>query len=191
MNQTDSPHLTPARLEAFSDGVIAIIITIMVLELKIPHSPEPEAFFEQWPLYASYALSFLLVGVYWVNHHYLFKSVHRVTHAILWSNLVLLFFLSLVPFATGYVGENHLAPFPVALYAAVMLMPALCYMFVYAAIVRAGGHEGAIVRRSTRKGWIAILIYAAAIPLAYVSSWITMALILVVAAMYLMPTRYI
>jgi uncharacterized membrane protein len=190
MKEGDGVAMSPARLEAFSDGVIAIIITIMVLELKIPHSPEPEAFLEQWPIYASYALSFLLVGVYWVNHHYLFKSVRHVTHAVLWSNLLLLFFLSLVPFATGYVGENHLAPFPAALYAAVMFMPALCYRVVHAAIVRTGEHDSAAARNAARKNVIALLLYAAAIPLAYVNSWITMALILAVAIMYLVPTRY-
>jgi uncharacterized membrane protein len=191
MSESRTPELSPARLEAFSDGVIAIIITIMVLELKIPHAPEPDAFLQQWPLYASYALSFLLVGIYWVNHHYLFKSVHHVTHAILWANLLLLFFLSLVPFATGYIGENHLAPFPAAVYATAMLLPALCFLLVYAAILRAGGHDRGVVRATTRKNLAAIALYAAAIPLAYVSSWITMALILVVAIMYLVPTRYL
>jgi uncharacterized membrane protein len=191
MSGGEGETMTPARLEAFSDGVIAIIITIMVLELKIPHSPEPAALLEQWPLFGSYALSYVMVGIYWVNHHYLFKAVRHVTHGILWANLLLLLFLSLVPFATGYVGENHLAPFPMALYAVVMLMPALCYYVLHTAIIRAGGHESAAAQRSSRKGLIALALYAVAIPAAYLHPGVTIALIVVVAVMYLVPTQYL
>ena len=183
-------NVTPVRLEAFSDGVIAIIITIMVLELKVPHGPEPAALLEQWPLFFAYALSFLQVGIYWINHHHLFKTAKHISPAILWWNLLLLFALSLVPFATAYMGENYFAVFPTAVYACAMLLPALSFERLHQVLIGTHESDAAVSRGALKKGHIALALYAAAIPLAYVSPWISLALIIAVAAMYFMPIRY-
>ena len=180
----------PERLLAFSDGMFSIIITIMVLELKVPHSAEPAALLEQWPIFLAYGLSFLQAGIYWVNHHAMFSGAEKIDDRVLWLNMLMLFGLSFMPFATGYMGETHAAAFPTALYAAVMLAPALVWNFLHAAIARVNPGEAAITRTAAVKGFIATALYVAAIPLAYVSPAISLLLILTVAVMYFLPTRY-
>ena len=180
----------PERLSAFSVGMFSIIITIMVLELKVPHSAEPAALLEQWPIFFAYALSYLQAGIYLVNHHALFNRAETIDDRILWLNLLMLFGLTLMPFATGYMGENAAAPFPTALYAAVMLAPALVWNFLHAAIVRINPGEAEVTRSAQVKGWIALALYVAAIPLAYVHPAISLGLILTVAVMYFLPTTY-
>jgi uncharacterized membrane protein len=181
----------PDRLLAFSDGVFAIIITIMVLELKVPHSPEPAALLEQWPLFFAYALSYLQVGIYWVNHHALFAGVERISHRVLWCNLLVLFFLSLVPFATAFAGETAFAKFPTAVYALVMLMPALAWQQLHTAISLVNPGEAAVTRAALIKGYCALALYAAAIATALFGiPYLAVGLILVVAVMYFVPTRF-
>jgi uncharacterized membrane protein len=180
----------PERLLAFSDGVFAIIITIMVLELKVPHSPEPAALFEQWPIFLAYALSYLQAGIYWVNHHALFAAAEKTDGRMLWHNLLFLFALSLMPFATAYAGESHFATFPTAVYAFCMLLPALTWNPMHAAIGRINPGEATVTRAAFIKGLTALALYAAAIPLAFVSPYLSLALVFAVAVMYFLPTRY-
>jgi uncharacterized membrane protein len=134
------------RLLAFSDGVIAIIITIMVLELKVPHTPTFDALLTVGPVFVSYVLSFIYIAVYWNNHHHFFHLVHRVNGSILWANMHLLFWLSLIPFATGWMGENEFAPLPTAVYGVSLLMPALAWKIMQWTLVRAEGHDSALAQ---------------------------------------------
>jgi len=180
----------PERLLAFSDGVFAIIITIMVLELKVPHSAEPAALVEQWPLFLAYGLSYLQAGIYWVNHHSLFKAAEQVDSKVLWLNLVLLFGLSLMPFATAYAGETRFASFPTAIYALVMLLPALSWNPLHSALARINPGESKVTRDAMVKGVYALGLYCAAVPLAYVNPYLSLALIVAVMGMYILPRRY-
>ena len=186
---------TSTRLEAFSDGVIAIIVTIMVLELKVPHDDDtPAGLLHLWPTFLSYALSFFLVAIYWVNHHQLFTRVEAVNHSILWANNLLLFCISLIPFATAYVGENHISAFPAALYAAILLACGLAFMLLAKFIVAAAPGDSvmrALDRAATRKNVIALVIYAVGAALAFVHPALTMICISLVALMYFSPTRWI
>ena len=186
----DTRSFGPERLLAFSDGMFSIIITIMVLELKVPHSAAPAALLDQWPLFLAYVLSFMQAGIYWVNHHSLYDGVTKIDSRIMWLNLLLLFFLTLMPFATGYAGETDFAKFPTALYALVMLMPALTWTWLHKAIIRLNPAEGMVTQAAATKGYIALGLYVVAIPLAYVSPYLTLALILTVAVMYFLPTRF-
>lgn len=189
----DEP-LTSARLEAFSDGVIAIILTIMVLELKVPATAEPRDLLHSWPLFISYVLSFFFVSVYWVNHHHLFHRVRQVDLPILWSNVGLLFFLSLVPFFTEWMESTRLSPFPTAIYAASMMICGGAYFVLDLAIGRQNMTEAelAVVRRAAHtKNAIAILIYAIAIPVAFYRPIASMALIFLVAMLYAVPSLWI
>ena len=188
------------RLEAFSDGVIAIIITIMVLELKVPSpdgsAPRPDGLAELKPLlpvFLSYILSFIYVGIYWNNHHHMFQSTKKVTGGILWANLHLLFWLSLFPFTTGWMGENHLAPAPVAVYGLVLLMAAVAYYVLQQAIIRQQGRNSLLAAAvgCDWKGKFSPVLYLAAIPLAFVSVWIADALFILVAVLWLVPDRRI
>ena len=181
------------RLLAFSDGVIAIIITIMVLELKVPQGAEWSDLAKVWPTFLCYALSFLYVAIYWNNHHHLMHLLKRPTGGILWANTHLLFWLSLVPFATGWMGENHFAPLPVAVYGAALLMPALAYIILTIVIVRAQGPQSALAKAMGRdtKGKLSIVIYTSAIALALISPFAACALYLAVALMWLVPDRRI
>ena len=188
--QSEAAGFRPERLLAFSDGMFSIIITIMVLELKAPHSAEPAALLEQWPKFAIYALSFLQAGIYWVNHHALFASAERVNSRILWLNLLLLFFLSFIPFATAYAGESEFAKFPTALYALVMLLPALTWTVLHPAIAAINPGEGAVTRAALTKGYVALALYVAAIPFAFVYPFISLGLVLTVAVMYFVPTQF-
>ncbi len=182
------------RLEAFSDGVIAIILTIMVLELHVPKDhAELNDLRLVAPVFASYVLSFVNVGIYWNNHHHLLHATKRVDGAVQWANLHLLFWLSLVPFTTGWMGENHFAPTPTAIYGADLLLCAIAYWILQREIIKEQG-PGSIVARAVGgdlKGKISPAAYAVAIPLAYVSQWISGALYVAVALMWLVPDRRI
>jgi uncharacterized membrane protein len=181
------------RLEAFSDGVLAIIITIMVLELKVPHGADTAALRPLLPVFLSYVLSFVFVGIYWSNHHHLLHTVQHVDGRILWANLHLLFWLSLVPFVTGWMGENHFAPLPVALYGAVLLLAGAAYFILARALVAHHGRDSALAKALGRdfKGKASVALYALAIPLAFVSPWLACALYVAVAVMWLVPDRRI
>jgi len=181
------------RLEAFSDGVLAIIITIMVLELKVPHGEELGALRPLLPVFLSYVLSFLYVGIYWNNHHHLLHTVRKVSGGVLWANLHLLFWLSLFPFITGWMGENHFAALPSALYGAVLFMAAIAYWNLQRTIIATEG-EGSLLARAVGrdlKGKISPLIYAIAIAAAFVNPWISQSCYVFVALMWLVPDRRI
>ena len=181
--------MTKNRLEAFSDGVIAIIITIMVLELKVPHDPSWSALRELWPVFISYVMSFVYVGIYWNNHHHMLHLAGRINGRILWANLHLLFWLSLFPFCCGWLGENHFAPAPTSFYGVVLFMAAVAYLILEIQIVAAQG-AGSKLREAIggeTKGKISILMYLSAIGLAFVNQWIAMAIYGAVALMWLVP----
>jgi uncharacterized membrane protein len=182
------------RLEAFSDGVLAIIITIMVLELKPPpHADGLSDLKELLPVFLSYVLSFLYVGIYWNNHHHMLHTTKTVTGGILWANLHSLFWLSLFPFTTGWMGENHLAPTPTAVYGFVLLMAALAYYILQRTIITSQGHDSLLAAAIGKdwKGKLSPVLYLAAIPLAFVSVWISIGLYVFVALMWLVPDRRI
>jgi uncharacterized membrane protein len=181
------------RLEAFSDGVIAIIITIMVLELKVPGRPELAALGPLIPVFLSYVLSFAFVGIYWNNHHHLMHAVQKVNGNILWANLYLLFWLSMVPFVTSWMGENHFAATPVALYGVVVLMNGIAFTILTRVLVAHHGKDSALARAlgSDFKGKASLVLYAAAIPLAFVDPRIALALYVLVAMMWFVPDRRI
>ena len=177
------------RLEAFSDGVLAIIITIMVLELKVPHAVELAALKPVLPVLLSYVLSFIYVGIYWNNHHHLFQAAEEVSGGILWANLHLLFWLSLFPFTTAWMGENHLAAIPTAVYGFVLLMAGIAYYILERAIIAKQGRESllALTIGKEWKGTFSLALYLAAIPLAFVNSWIASALYVFSALLWLIP----
>ena len=180
------------RLEAFSDGVIAIIITIMVLELKVPAEHTLAGLLAMWPLFLSYALSFLLVAIYWNNHHHLVHLARRVDPAVMWANMNLLFWLSLVPFTTAYLGENHATPLAVALYGADAMLCAVAYYILRHAIACHSHDDPRVThlhRCMLQKNRIAIGIYLLAVPAAGLSTWLALALILTPAVMYFIPDR--
>jgi len=181
------------RLEAFSDGVLAIIITVMVLELKRPDRPTFAAFLSLWPVLLSYVLSFVYVGIYWNNHHHMFHATKRVNGAILWANLHLLFWISLFPFSTAWMGENHVQTAPTALYGVVLFMAGTAYYILQNTIIADEGPDSVLARAVGRdwKGKLSPVIYVTAIGLAFVSSWIALALYTVVAIMWLIPDRRI
>ena len=177
------------RLEAFSDGVLAIIITIMVLELKVPHAVDLAALKPVLPVLLSYVLSFIYLGIYWNNHHHLFQATEQVSGGILWANLFLLFWLSLFPFTTAWMGENHLAAIPTAIYGFVLLMAGLAYYVLERAIIANQGRESllALAVGKDWKGKLSPTLYLAAIPFSFVSSWMAGALYVFVALLWLMP----
>lgn len=181
------------RLEAFSDGVLAIIITIMVLEMKVPHSEDLAALYSLLPVFLSYVLSFVYVGIYWNNHHHLLHAVRGVSGSVLWANLHLLFWLSLFPFVTGWMGENHFAPLPTALYGFVLLMAGIAYWILTRTIISVEGENSLVAKAvgKDRKGSLSVLLYAAAIPTAFFNQWISQALYVVVALMWLVPDQRI
>src|SRR5438132_4555588 len=177
------------RLEAFSDGVIAIIITIMVLEMKTPRGTDLAALKPLLPVFLSYILSFIYVGIYWNNHHHMLHSTRRVSGGILWANLHLLFWLSLFPFTTGWIGENHLASIPTAAYGFVLLMAAIAYYILQRAIIGREGRDSllALAIGKDWKGKLSPVLYLIAIPLAFVNSWIAGGLYIFVALLWLIP----
>lgn len=181
------------RLEAFSDGVLAIIITIMVLELKVPHGDTIEALVPLVPVFLSYVLSFTYVGIYWNNHHHMLSAVQHVSGVILWVNLLLLFCLSLFPFSTAWMGENHFAPVPTAVYGVVLLSAALAYFALQRAIIADQGPDSVLKRAvgRDRKAKASLILYLAAIVLSFAASWLAQVLYLVVALVWLVPDRRI
>jgi len=182
------------RLEAFSDGVIAIILTVMVLEMKVPHADARlAALVPVLPVFLSYVLSFLYLGIYWNNHHHLLHAAQKVSGKVLWANLHLLFWLSLLPFATGWMGENGFAQWPMVLYNAVLLMAAIAYFVLSRTLVRHHGAESELARAvgRDRKGLVSLVAYVAAVGLSFVSPWIGLALSVSVAVMWVIPDRRI
>jgi uncharacterized membrane protein len=181
------------RLEAFSDGVIAIIITIMVLELKVPHGTDFASLRPLLPVFFSYVLSFLYTGIYWNNHHHLFQAVQHVKGGVLWANLHLLFWLSLLPFVTGWMGENHFAPLTVALYGGVLIMAAVAYAILVRCLLACHEADSALALAigPDFKGWVSIVIYALGILLACWWPWLAVLLYSCVAVLWLVPDRRI
>jgi uncharacterized membrane protein len=185
--------VTKGRLEAFSDGVIAILITIMVLELKVPHGADWAALHPLWPVFSTYVLSYVYLGIYWNNHHHLLHATARINGKILWANLHLLFWLSLVPFVTGWMGENHFATLPTAIYGVDMLASGIAYKLLQDEIVALEGPESKLARAVGRdvKGMVSPLLYAAAIPLAFLQRYVSLGIYVFVALMWLVPDRRI
>ena len=185
--------MTKNRLEAFSDGVIAIIITIMVLELKVPHTTELSELAGLLPVFLSYVLSFVYVAIYWNNHHHLLHAAHHVNGPVLWANMHLLFWLSLVPFVTGWMGENHFAAVPVALYGVVLLMAAVAYTILVRALISLHGRDSALAKAigKDRKGMVSLLLYVIALGVAYWLPLVAGLLYGVVAIIWLVPDRRI
>jgi uncharacterized membrane protein len=185
--------LSKGRLEAFSDGVIAIIITIMVLEMKVPHGTDLASLRPVLPVFLSYVLSFVNVGIYWNNHHHLLHASQHVTGRVLWANLLLLFWLSLFPFCTGWMGENHFAALPTAVYGVILLFAAYSYLILQAAIVAADGPDSRVARAvgADRKGLVSRLMYMAGIVGSFVRPWIGWALYVAVALLWFVPDRRI
>jgi uncharacterized membrane protein len=181
------------RLEAFSDGVIAIIITIMVLEMKVPHGTDFVDLLPRIPVFLSYVLSFVFVGIYWNNHHHMLHTAIKVNGRILWANMHLLFWLSLVPFVTGWMGENNFATIPVALYGVVMLMAGVAYSFLTYSLIAHHGKDSILSKAigNDRKGKVSLLLYALAIPAAFVHAWIAILIYMFVAVMWFVPDKRI
>jgi TMEM175 potassium channel family protein len=181
------------RLEAFSDGVLAIIITIMVLELKVPHGSDLAALEPLFPVFLCYVLSFIYLGIYWNNHHHLLKAAGRVSGAMMWANLHLLFWLSLFPFVTGWMGENHFTPAPTALYGAVLLLAAVAYYILQNLIIGEQGRDSKLAAAIGRdfKGKLSPVLYATAIAASFVRPWIAGCIYVFVALMWLIPDRRI
>lgn len=185
--------MSKGRMEAFSDGVLAVIITIMVLEMKSPHGTTLAAMRPLIPVFLSYVLSFIYIGIYWNNHHHLLHATQHVNGATLWANLHLLFWLSLIPFTTAWMGENHFTPWPVAVYGIVLLLAGVAYFILTRALIALHGTGSTLARSigSDFKGKISIAIYAAAIPLAFAKAWIAGACYVIVAVIWLIPDRRI
>ena len=185
--------MSKGRLEAFSDGVIAIIITIMVLEMKVPRGGSLESLIPLLPVFLSYVLSFVYVGIYWNNHHHMLYACSKVSGAVLWANLHLLFWLSLFPFATGWMGENHFASVPSALYGGVLLMAAVAYWLLQQSIIRAEGHSS-VLRLAVGRDWkgkVSPLLYLLAIGATAGLPWVAQAIYVLVAVLWLVPDRRI
>lgn len=181
------------RFEAFSDGVIAIIITIMVLELKVPHGESVAALLPLLPVFLSYILSFVYIGIYWNNHHHMLHATHKISAGNLWANLHLLFWLSLVPFATGWMGENHFAAGPTALYGVILFMAALAYWFLQYSLICSAG-DNSLLKKAVGgdlKGKLSLLLYAIAVLLAFYLPWLAQLIYVAVALMWLVPDRRI
>jgi TMEM175 potassium channel family protein len=185
--------MSKGRLEAFSDGVFAIVITIMVLELKVPHGSDFAALRPLLPVFLTYVLSFVYLAIYWNNHHHLLHTVQRVNGPILWANVHLLFWLSLVPFVTGWMGENHFASLPTALYGCVLLMAAVAYLFLQRAIIAEHSRDSMLAKAlgADFKGKLSIAFYAAAVGLSFVNQWFADCLYALVALMWFIPDRRI
>ena len=181
------------RMEAFTDGVLAVVITILVLEMKVPHDADPAALAPLVPVFLSYVLSFVMIGIYWNNHHHMFHAVHRINGSALWANLHLLFWLSLVPFATSWMGEHYFSAWPVALYGVVLLMAAVAYTILAGALVRRHGHQSTLATAlgNDAKGKVSLAAYLLAIPLAFVNQWVAFGLYVAVALIWLVPDRRI
>jgi uncharacterized membrane protein len=185
--------MNKARLEAFSDGVLAVIITIMVLDLRIPHGQDLAALKPLLPVFFCYVVSFIYVGIYWNNHHHMLHATKRISGAVLWANLHLLFWLSLFPFVTGWMGENDFGALPTALYGAVLLMGGVAYWILEQALIACEGEESVLKKAVGKdsKGTLSVVCYAASIPLAFSNRWVSQLLFVLVALMWLIPDRRI
>jgi uncharacterized membrane protein len=185
--------MSKSRMEAFSDGVLAIIITIMVLGLRIPHEAELSALRPLIPIFLTYLLSFVFLGIYWSNHHHLLQAIKHVDGRVLWANLHLLFWLSLIPFVTGWVGENQFAPWPVVFYGIVLLFAAIAYFILTRTLILLHGRESILAAALGRdfKGKVSVVVYLAAIALAFLSPWYSCMLYVLVAVLWLVPDRRI
>ncbi|HXX57578.1 MAG TPA: TMEM175 family protein [Thermodesulfovibrionales bacterium] len=185
--------MSKERMEAFSDGVIAIIITIMVLELKVPRGADFAALLPLGPVFLSYVLSFVFLGIYWNNHHHLLQAIRHVNGRVLWANLHLLFWLSLTPFVTGWMGENNFAEWPVALYGTVLLFSSVAYFILTRTLISLHGRDSVLATALGRdfKGKVSVVIYLVSVPLAFVYSWFAFALYVIVAVMWFVPDRRI
>lgn len=185
--------MSKGRLEAFSDGVIAIIITIMVLELHVPEEATFAALLPLLPKFLSYVLSFIFLGIYWNNHHHLWQAAKQVNGSILWANMHLLFWLSLIPFATGWMGENNFAKLPVALYGGVLWLSAMAYFIMVRAMLAHHGRDSVLASAlgDGKKERVSLILYSVAIPLAFAAAWIAATLYVVVAILWLIPDRRI
>jgi uncharacterized membrane protein len=193
ISRSNQQLMGKGRLEAFSDGVLAIIITIMVLEMKIPHGKELSDLKPLAPVFTSYVLSFLYIGIYWNNHHHMMHAADKVTGSILWTNIHLLFWLSLVPFVTGWMGENNFATWPVAVYGFVLMMAGVAYYFLAHALANAHGKNSTIAQALGRdkKGIASVILYALGIGLTFVNAWIGFAVYTVVAGIWFIPDQRI
>jgi uncharacterized membrane protein len=185
--------LGKSRLEAFSDGVIAIIITIMVLELKVPHGDSLEVLWPLMPVLLSYVLSFIYVGIYWNNHHHLLHATSHVSGGVLWANLHLLFWLSLIPFVSGWMGENHFTALPVAAYGFVLFMCAVAFRVLVHSLTRRQGENKALADAigTDKKGWLSLLLYPAGVGCAFINPWLGFSFYVIVALIWLVPDRRI
>jgi TMEM175 potassium channel family protein len=183
--------MSKSRLEAFSDGVIAILITIMVLELRVPHGADLESLKPLLPVFLTYVLSFVFLGIYWNNHHHMLQMTHRINGSILWANLHLLFWLSLVPFVTGWMGENHFSALPTAVYGIVLLFAGIAYLILQKTIISDQGENSKLAEAvgSDAKGKMSAVLYLIAIPLAFVQQWASDVIYVFVALMWLIPDR--
>lgn len=185
--------MSKGRLEAFSDGVIAIIITIMVLELKVPHDASLEALEELLPVFISYILSFIYVGIYWNNHHHMLHATRAVNGAVLWTNLHLLFWLSLIPFVTAWMGENHFAKWPVICYGVVLAMNGIAYTILAKTLIHLNKENSLLAEAfgNDNKGKLSVGIYMAAIAVSFIHAWLGLALYILVACMWFIPDKRI
>lgn len=181
------------RVEAFSDGVLAIIITIMIIEIKAPHENSFNALIPLIPVFLSYILSFAYIGIYWNNHHHMFQTVKKVNGAVLWLNILLLFWLSLIPFTTSWIGEQHFSTVPMCIYGIILLMSAITYFLLQNKLIQLHGKESLLQQavKDDKKGKISLLCYALAIPLAFVSTWISGILYIAVALLWIIPDKRI
>ncbi|WP_462255225.1 TMEM175 family protein [Ferruginibacter sp.] len=181
------------RLEAFSDGVLAIIITIMVLEMKVPHGSTPEALKPLIPVFLSYVLSFINIGIYWNNHHHMMHTVHKVTGTVLWTNIHLLFWLSLFPFATAWMGENHFSKWPVAFYGFISMMAGVAYYFLAHCLATLHGKDSVLAKAlgNDKKGILSVIFYIVGIGLSFINSWLGFAMYVLVAMVWFIPDRRI
>ena len=183
------PAMSSGRLEAFSDAVIAIVMTIMVLELVPPHEPTLDALVDQWPVFLAYVLSFAMLAVWWNNHHHLLQAAETVSGTVLWANMLLLFWLSLVPFATAWMGETRFASLPLAVYGVILIFAAFSYTFLVQALLRAPGQNPRLgeALANNRKGILSPIIYANAVWVAFLVPYVSLFLYVVVAAMWIVP----
>ncbi len=185
--------MNKSRVEAFSDGVLAIIITIMIIEIKAPHESSFNALIPLIPVFLSYLLSFAYIGIYWNNHHHMFQTVKTVNGAVLWFNMLLLFWLSLIPFTTSWIGEQHFSIVPMCIYGIVLLMSAITYTLLQNKLIQLHGKESTLHQavKDDKKGKLSLACYAAAIPLAFVSTWISGLLYIFVALIWIIPDKRI
>jgi TMEM175 potassium channel family protein len=185
--------MAPTRMETFSDAVIAIIMTIMVLELRVPHGEDFSTLIPLLPNFSTYVLSFVFLGTYWNNHHHMLQTTERVTGSILWANLHLLFWLSLVPFATGWMGQNHFAAAPVAVYGIILLLSGIAYYLLQRVIIATQGRDSVLKRaiRGNWKGKVTLILFAIAIPLAFLLTWASVVIFVFVEVVWLIPDRRI